>query len=190
MRSINNKWAKEIDKYLRWTGIGEDDMEFLTKEDISKEVAEVVERECREELDKRSKLKLYKENKLHMMQVNDYNSHPSSTLWFRARTNCILLNERNRFRNMETKYELCGADREDLMHFILEGRKLKEDRVQAIELQRPWQQNYEVSFSLFLFGPEDLDQYKPILYEMWNRRNRICKEISGDGSNNYWKYSK
>ena len=156
----------------------------MTKEDINEKVAEVVEREWREELDKRSTLKLYKENKLHMMQVNDYNNHPSSTLWFRARTNCMLLNERNRFRNMEMKCELCGADREDLMHFILECQKLNEDRVKAIELQRPWQQNYEVSVSLFLFRPEDLDRNKRILYEMWNRRNRICKEVSGDASSN------
>ena len=38
--------------------------------------------------------------------------------------------------------------------------------------------------------PEGVDRNKQILYEMWNRRNRICKEVSGDGSNNYWKYSK
>ena len=59
---------------------------------------------------------------------------------------------------MKMKCELCGTDREDLIHFILECQELNTVRVKSIELQRPWQQNDEVSVGLFLFQPEDFDK--------------------------------
>ena len=83
---------------MNWAEIEERELELLTKEDVKMRIAKVVEKEWREEIIKKSTLKIYRENKLKMQQINHYTNHPSSAIWFRAETNCMMLNNRNRFK--------------------------------------------------------------------------------------------
>ena len=49
----------------------------------------------------------------------DYDNRLESDLLFRARSNTLDLNDFDRHDGGDTRWELCGADREGLLHFIL-----------------------------------------------------------------------
>ena len=174
MLTRNNKFSKDIQKYLSWAEI----------EDVKMRIAKVVEKEWREEIIKKSTLKIYRENKLKMQQVNHYTNHPSSAIWFRAKTNCMMLNDRNRFKktNNEVECKLCGGEKEDLLHFILECGTLNEERIKSIVLQRPWNEEREKILGIFLFHDEEIGRKKEILYNMWLKRKRILKHMAEVGS--------
>ena len=49
-----------------------------------------------------------------------YDNRPSSVIMYRARANCLKLNYRNRHQGGEVGCKLCGANIENLEHFLLE----------------------------------------------------------------------
>ena len=172
------KWYKEMLKYMRWAEIEERELEYMTKEEVKKAIAKVVEKEWKNEVDRRTTLKIYKCFKSEMQQENMYSNNPSSTLWFKARANCLKLNDRKRFLKMEMKCEVCGDEKEDIIHFILECSPLNELRSNAAELQRPLNQNKEEIIGIFLFNPNCIETCKELLYRMWLRRNYIIRSKS------------
>ena len=70
----------------------------MTKEEVKKAIAKVIDKEWKNEVDRRSTLKIYKYFNLEMQQENMCSNNPSSALWFKARANCLKLNDRKRFR--------------------------------------------------------------------------------------------
>ena len=60
---------------------------------------------------------------------------------YRGRTNNLQLNNRKRFSGGEVKCDMCGAEIEDIKHFILWCRFFQEERNENINLQRPYIEN-------------------------------------------------
>ena len=71
-----------------------------------------------------AKIYMKKEIKEEVM----YDNRPSSLIIYRARANCPKLNESNRHQGGEVGCKLCGANIENLEHFLLECEVLGEER--------------------------------------------------------------
>ncbi len=69
----------------------------------------------------------------------------------RARTNNLNLNDRKRFRGEETKCDMCGADNEDLKHFLLWCPAYREERRKFTRLQQPYVEDEEDIIGKYLF---------------------------------------
>ena len=84
------------------------------------------------EMDTKSTLKIYRNYKLEIKEEKFYNNGEASRLLFRARSNTMALNDRFRHdkggNRRNTGCSLCGAEYENLEHFILKCDKLEGDR--------------------------------------------------------------
>ena len=68
-----------------------------------------------------------------------YDNRPSSTILYKARSNTLQLNDRNRHTNKEIHCLVCDTDdKEDIYHFMLHCTAYKEQRSQSIHLQQPY----------------------------------------------------
>ena len=95
---------------MRWAEIEERGLEYMIKEEVKKAIAKVIDKEWKNEVNRRSTLKIYKSFKSEMQQENLYSN--KSTLWFKARTNYLKLNDRKRLLKMEMKCELCCDEKQ------------------------------------------------------------------------------
>ena len=136
IRTRDTKWFQEIKKYMEMFGV-ENDIQNLSKEELNGKIAKKFDEEWKKEIESKVSLRLYTQNKETMQEEKCYDNRPASTTWFRARTNCLQLNDRNRFGNQETNCKLCEEEVEDLGHFILDCKALELDRRPSLELQRP-----------------------------------------------------
>ena len=137
----------------------------------------MVHREWREELEQKSSLRLYRMFKGEMRE-EDHEGGVASRLWFAARTCCLKL-ECRRWGEESDRCRLCGADREDEEHFILDCGELEEERSLALELQRPRVESRDEVMGGFLFGGDERRK-KRVLHEMWKRRDREIRRREGD----------
>ena len=101
--------------------------------------------------DNKSTLKIYARNLNSICIPKMYDNKPASVIWFRARSNCLMLNNRNGFSDGDTKCILCGVNKEDLINFILECIELSYERGNSIALQRPWTEHFDRIVVIFLF---------------------------------------
>ena len=76
-----------------------------------------------------------------------YDNRPSSTISYKARSNTLQLNDRNRHTHKEIQCLVCDTDdKEDIYiyiyiyiyHFMLHYTAYKEQRNQIIHLQQPY----------------------------------------------------
>ena len=171
MNRGNGEMIESIRKYCRWVGIGVEDLGVLSKGEIKGRIAQVQDRLWKEELGRKTTLELYRTWKTEMRQEDSYDGRPDSTVWFRARTNCLKLGDRNRHIGGETDCFMCREETEDLRHFILDCRELEATRLTVTALQRPRVEDWRVVIGEFLFGSEKEENRKG-LYELWRVRER------------------
>ena len=157
--------------YCRWIGIGEEDLGVISREGINGKVAEVQDRLWKEEIGRKTTLELYRTFKTEMQQEDSYDGRPDSTIWFRARTNCLTLGDRNRHSGGLTECFMCREETEDLRHFILDCRGLEATRMTITGLQRPRLEDWRQVVGEFLFG-EEKETNRRGLYRLWQTRER------------------
>ena len=66
-----------------------------------------------------------------------------------ARTNTLNLNWRNKFKNEETKCDLCKQEEESLQHFLLYCPELSNIRMKHRKMQQPYNENIMKEILLF-----------------------------------------
>ncbi len=71
-------------------------------------------------------------------QEEIYNSDQASEIIIKSRTNNLRLNDRKRFWNEATTCDMCGAEREDLKHFMLWCPTYTQERRKSERLQQPY----------------------------------------------------
>lgn len=109
------------------------------------------------------------------MREEDYRGSEEARLWFRARTNCLWLGDRQRER--VGGCQVCGgAMREDLKHFVLECGRLEEERATSVELQRPRVEDEDEVIGTFLFDETRREAKMRTMKRMWYRRKNILTE--------------
>ena len=119
------------------------------------------------DLESRSTLGIYKQFKHSIVEEKFYDNTFGSVLLFKARSNCLKLNWRNRFQGGDVSCRLCGAQLETLEHFILECPGLHEIR-QEFEI-------FSVGIEAIL-GFEngiDIENMKLYLKKIWMKRKAM-----------------
>ena len=116
---------------IKWDrNIWEDELEMKTRQQIYKKINDFGEEEI-------------------------YDNRPSSTILYKARTNTLQLNDRNRHTNKEIHCLVCDTDdKEDIYHFRLHCITYKEQRSQSIHLQQPYLESDQNTVGQFLFDKE------------------------------------
>ena len=114
MRIGGGRMIETTGNYCRLAWIGEEELGEISAGEVRKRVAVVQDRLWREELGRKTTLELYRTWKTEMRQEDSYDGRPDSTIWFRARTNCLTLEDRNRHRGEGTDCFMCGEGMEDL----------------------------------------------------------------------------
>ena len=71
-----------------------------------------------DELEMKTSLQIFKKNDFGEVEI--YDNRPSSAILYKARTNTLQLNDRNRHTNKEIHCLVCDTyDKEDIYHFML-----------------------------------------------------------------------
>ena len=182
----NSKWNKHLVKCLRRANMSWGDVGRLSKEQIRSRVRKIDTVEWEEELDKKVTLEMYRNYKREMREEGIYDNRFSSKLLFKARTDCLDLNEGPRSRSdinprRDISCTLCGAERENQEHFILNCRKLKHKRNnKLIEEKKGVTDKETLGNLLFIYNGEDLEDLKEMLQGMWSERSRQLKQKAAE----------
>ncbi len=93
----------------------------------------------------------------------------------KCRTNNLQLNDRRRFRGEEITCDVCGAEKEDPIHFLLWCPGYSEERRKSVKLQQPYIQEEEEIVGRYLFENKDIEEGKRDNH-FWKIRERMRKE--------------
>ena len=126
MQEQEGKWWKSLEKSLEEIDISIGDVKKLSKVDIKTKTRTWDDKMWKAEVENKDSLYIYKKWKLKVKEeVEMYDNTFSSVIFFRARTNSLLLNRKNRHTGGNTRCCFCENVEEDLIHFILFVRNIR-----------------------------------------------------------------
>ena len=169
-------WKVTTAEYRREIGLS-DRYERVGREKISERVRSWDSDKWRGELENRSSLEIYKMSKRGFGDDEVYDNRKESKLWCEARMNTIRLEDRNRFRGEDIKCKLCGHEREDLSHFLLDCETLGRERAKIKQLQRPHQEDGREIVGSFLFDPRQVEEKKTALWQLYAVREEELRRL-------------
>ena len=177
---LNNKkdsWTIEVTKYVRNLKLEEKNLAEMTKDEVKKIVKEWDTGKWLEELESKSSLVIYRNFKTEIKgEVKLYDNTEASAIFYRCRSNNLKLNDRNRFTGGDVGCVLCGAEVENIIHFLMWCPEIKEERSKEPALQQPYISDENMVVGNLLFNQENLEPTKKNIYNMWRTRNRKIKE--------------
>ena len=109
-------------------------------------------------------------------QEEIYTNNQASDILIKARSNNLKLNDRNRFWSEDTKCDTCGAEKEDLGHFVLWCPTYWLQRGKSVRLQQPYIENEESVIGNYLFDKENIEEAKRTIHTFWKIREKKRKE--------------
>ena len=174
----SNKWMKETKRYIRDIGMSERNFWRIGRNEVKEKVREMDSKRWQEEIQGKSSLKIYEEEKKEIKEEQMYDNRPSSVIMNRAKANCLKLNERNRHQGGEVGCKLCGANIENLEHFLLECEALGEERERIKELQQPYEENKKKIMGVVLFKEKGIEKRRENIYHTWGKREKKLKEVT------------
>ena len=157
-------------EYLVKLGMGVREYQRIGKEDIKKKARTMDTNRWEEDMRRKSSIEIYRRWKKEIKEEKQYDNRPGSITLYKARTNCLPLNDRKRHQNENTTCEVCGEEEENLRHFILRCKEYEEERKTIIELQRPYEEDENEVIGKFLFKEERIEEKKELLQKMWKKR--------------------
>ena len=166
--------SKETNLCLQEIQLTKQDLLNNSKDLIDKKVREWDNKNWADEIEKKTSLILYRQFKDQIKEEKYYNDE-KSLIRFRFKTNTLLLNDRKRHQNENTKCSLCGYNLEDLSHFLLECSCIEEERQKITYLQRPRIENVSLLMGKLIF--EMYMDYENELYSMWKRRKLLLENL-------------
>ena len=119
MRVGKGRWYSTLIEYLGDVGMTYDDLIRMDRSEIKIKVRNYDNKVWYDNLNLLTDREVYRRFKRSVGHSYGYDNRLESDLLFRARSNTLDLNDFRRHNGGETKCDLCGADREDLIHFIL-----------------------------------------------------------------------
>ena len=176
------KWTINMGEYLKTTGIEYGDLDRMTKDKIKSKLQKWDTKEWQKEVRSKKSLELYQQWKKEIGgNDEDYDNTPASITLYKARTNILPLNDRNRHKtgNVDTNCKVCDSESavEDLEHFLIECPYYLAVKQQSIVLQRPYIENKKEIMGYFLFSKNNLCENKKILQKMWILREKKMKQL-------------
>ena len=171
-----------LDKYLEILDMNYKDIERKDIKEIKGIVRKYDDNIWKVELESKPLAKTYYSRKKEIKEEKIYDNRWSSVLLFRARANVLGLYDRKRFNKEETgdtdtSCRLCKGEYEDLKHFLINCKKLEQDRnPRLMEKNKGPNDDVTVGNILFDIEGEDLEDTKKMLTRMWNKRKKLEKE--------------
>ena len=163
---VNGKWIRELRKETVEAGMSYEGAKKMKQEEIRRELKGWDDRRWKEEMAEKSTLQIYREYKGEIKETMYMNSE-QSRIKFQLRTNTLKLNEFRRHTGGIMKCDLCGWDREDLEHFIIDCPELEVERTKIKKLQRPLEEDRRRIIGELLFGET----------EEWEGLYRMCRHV-------------
>ena len=170
-----NKWNKQLEEYLKEIKMNYMEINTMTKAKIKTRMKQWDTEEWKTDLESKSSAKIYRTFKTEIKEEKSYDNRFSSALLFRARSNTLELNTRNRYKNLDTKCDLCDNENEDLIHFLIDCKNLEHLRDERI-MVKCLDENKEQMVGKILFEYEEIEQTKNMVEKMWNFRKGKQKE--------------
>ena len=155
-------------------------LEKMTSKEIDKIVNESDERKWRRDMEGKSTIDIYRTEKTQIKEERIYENNEASVLLFRARSNTLNLEWRQRYSDGDTSCKICDKNvEENLRHFTEECEALIEVRTRLGLIGR-------TAEDILLFtGTVDVEQSKAYLFEAWKMRRKIMERNNGNINNNY-----
>ena len=177
MREGNkNKWMRTTMLYLEQVGLTMDQVMKMTKEAVRKHMKQWDRSQWRDEVQSKTSLNIYRSWKEEMEEEDFLDNNPKSVVLFRARSNCLPLNDRKRYTGEDTTCQSCMQECETIRHLILSCPAYGVLRSHSILLQQPYSENEDEIIGRFLFCKEDIEDKKEVLYRIWQERCREMKK--------------
>ena len=186
-KTKGNRWMETLDKYLETLNIKYEDIERKDIKEIKEIVRKYDDNKWKVELESKPSVQTYFSRKKEIKEEKIYDNRWSSVLLFRARANVLGLNDRKRHKKKEqgdtnTSCRLCKGEYEDLNHFLINCKKLEQDRnPRLMEKHKGSNDDITVGNILFDIEGEDLEDTKKMLTRMWNKRKKLEKENIKEG---------
>ncbi len=119
--------------------------------------------EWQQNISNKSSLQVYRAWKTKIKEAQCYDNRPSSIIQYKARANCLPLHDRKRHTNENTTCNICQAENETLIHFLLHRPAYQTERSKAHELQQPYEENPEQIIGTSLFSEKCIEDKNDIL---------------------------
>ena len=129
-----------------------------------------------EELENKTSVKIYKDSKTQIKDDGCYDNKFSSTLLFKARSNTLNLNIQKRHKKGDISCDLCGGEKEDLAHFLLDCKELDKVRDKEI-IKEFFDENKDKMIGKMLHTNKQIEIVKKMLERMWKHRQKK-KEVN------------
>ena len=181
MHDDKNKWMKATKVYLDKVGLEMNQATNMTKEELKKHMKQWDSSQWRKEVQSKATLTTYyawKED----LEEQFLDNHPSLIVFYKARSNCLSLKDKNRHTGEDTTCSLCKQDCEDIKHLVLSCPVYGTERASSIHLQRPYNENEDNTIGRFLFDKEDIESKKELLYRIWQKRKAEMKKCDLAGN--------
>ncbi len=182
MKASRHKWIKEIEKYVKETGITYEKLKIAKKEELKEIIRKWDTQQWKEEMEKKSSLKIYRKwrEAIGGQQEDTCDNREGSRILFKCKTNNLNLNDRKRFKGEDTRCRMCDCECGDLVHFLLWCPVYNEERPKCRELQRPYIENEEEIMGNFLFISDNIEKVKKTIHSFRKIREKSLKEIENE----------
>ncbi len=167
----NTSWIKSTNKYLQETNITLHDISSLSKDHLKEKTRQWDTQKWKEEVNSKHTLNTYQQWKSDLKE-SFYDNRPASVIFYKAKANCLPQNDRKRHTNENEQCGLCGAEKEDLEHFILWCPAYTDIRTYTTELQQPYTENTQNIIGHFLFDQQNIYKKINTVYNFWKIRQK------------------
>ena len=148
----------------------------LSKPQIKEMMRHWDSRKWKMDLEEKETARIYRRFKENMGEEKCYDNRPASELLFKARANNLTLNSKRWSGRVDARCDLCGDEREDLVHFLIDCSKLENKRDRSI-MEKCQDADKENMAGKILFDKDEIDKVKDMLEAMWKSRKRQIKQI-------------
>ena len=148
-----------------------EELSTLSKKDIKEKIKKWDTEKWLGDLENKSSTTIYRLFKKEIKDSKCYDNRESSNLLFAARSNTLKLNIDKRHKNEDTKCDLCGYEKENLVHFLIECKELENARNKEL-IKKFHDENHEIMAGRILFENNEIETTKAMLESLW-----ICRKI-------------
>lgn len=167
------KWIKSVESNLKKIKINVWELNSVTKEEIKRRFNSWETDQWRKEIESKPSLEIYGKWKQEIKgEERLYDNRPASVIFYKCRTNNLPLKDRNRFSGGDTRCDLCGAEEENLIHFVLWCPAYSDNRKAEKLLQQPYIENEKNIVGKYLFNNENPETAKETLFKFWKSREK------------------
>ena len=180
MRVGNGRWYNTFMEYLGDVGLTYEEFVRLDRSEVKLKVRNYDNKVWQDNLCQLTTREIYRRFKRSIGRSYGYDNSLESELLFRARSNSLDLNDLYRHGGGDIRCELCGAEREDIDHFILYCPKLERFRDKTLIDNIGGLGDNVDRIGNLLFNKANIGRVKNLLGTLWKERAILIIKINKD----------